>query len=157
VLQLYGYHKKEMDIDGQTIHFIDLTQIKTVNKNQIVLNPRALKIWTAYAQDDDKVFAIANATKSSKHIKDICEKAKLNRLVEIVKIQNTKVSRSAVPLFQAISYHMSRNTAITTQLQKLPAALVMQNAGIKKMETLMGYNRDQVKDRLLQTLKATSK
>lgn len=153
VLQLLPVHKIERVIKGQTIHVLDLTQIKTTHGNILALSDYALQIWQQYAKDPKKkVFQISYSQTANDKLKDIFEKAELNRKCEIVRTQGNKVFRTIEPLHNVISFHMSRNTAITFQLSELSPATVMQNAGIKKLETVLRYYRDDEEKRMLDTL-----
>ncbi len=158
VTALYPHHRKTRNINGTTIHYLDLTQEKTTHVNTLALSEFALMLWVRNcAASDVKVFRCSSGPTVSKRLKDIFADAKLNRKVEIARTQGNKVIREILPLSEAISFHMSRNTAISNQLVHLSPATVMENAGIRKMETLMKYNKDHEDRRFLDTLTVQNK
>lgn len=143
IAQLYPGHLLLLPDGDDVLPVLDLTQIKTVNSNTIALTDHALQLWNKNVRDNrTKVFRIGSSKSASELLKKYFKKAKLNRKCEIVRTQGNKVERKIVPLYDAITFHMSRNTAITTQLSVMPHAYVMENAGIKKVDTLLGYYRD---------------
>lgn len=155
VIQLYPVHKKDITTKTGKFSILDLTQEKTINANTIALTDYAQQLWMQNATDKDTpVFQILSTNYATPVIKDLCKAAKLNREVEIVRTQNSAITRTVMPLHKAIGFHMARNTAITSQLSKLAPAYVMDNAGIKKMETLMGYYRDDDMARYKKTMEA---
>lgn len=158
VTALYPHHRKTREIQGTTIHYLDLTQEKTTHVNTLALSEFALMLWVRNCgAADKKVFRCSSGPTVSRRLKDIFTDAKLTRKVEIVRTQGNKVVREIVPISAAISFHMSRNTAISNQLVHLSPATVMENAGIRKMETLMKYNKDHEDRRFMETLAVQNK
>lgn len=154
VVQLLPEHCTVRNIKGQDVHILDLTQIKTTHENSIALSNYALIVWKRNAiNKKQRVFPINSSTVAGRYLRDMFEKTlKLNRSVEIVRTQGNNVFREMVPLHKAISFHMARNTAITFQLSHLSPATVMQNAGMKKLDTVLRYYRDDQDRRMLETL-----
>lgn len=159
VTQLRPAHKTERVVAGQTIHILDLTQVKTSHANSIALSDYALSLWNKYATGNKyRLFPIQHPQTANDRLKEIFEhNVKLTRMVEIVRTKGSNTEREVLPLYKVISFHMSRNTAITFQLAHLSPAVVMQNAGIKKLETVLRYNRDDEERRMLETLQIQNK
>jgi hypothetical protein len=159
IKELYPSHRHNIPVgDGKTIPILDLTQVKTTHLNTLPLTDKALEIWNRRATDPNSaVFPLMNSQTASEVLKVLCKRAGLNRKVEIVREQGKDVFKETKELHEVISYHMSRNTAITNQLSILPPPLVMKNAGIKKMETVMRYFRDDEINRLQKSRDAMNK
>lgn len=158
LLQLWPHHRLDIPIKTGKASILDLTQIKTTNYNTVPLDDIALEIWSRRAIDPmQKIFMVPTNLDVNEILRKLFVRAKINRVIEKVRVQGNDVIRESKPFYEVVSFHMSRNTAITEQLTKLPPSIVKQNAGIKKMDTLMRYNRDNQTVRAELTLEAMNK
>jgi hypothetical protein len=155
IYELYPHHKTDYPHKGKKIPILDLSQVKTTHLNTLALTDRALEIWNRNATGKAKrVFDFKHSQSANQVLKDICKDLKLTRQCEIITTIGNKVVKETKPLYELISYHMSRNTSVTNQLSKMPPAIVMKNTGIKKVETVMGYFKDDQAARFLTSLDA---
>jgi len=84
--------------------------------------------------------------KLNKHIKTICEKAKIDNLIMGKKVNKlTKRNEKKLrPKFEYISSHTGRRTFATLHYSKIPTPIIMKVTGHKKESTFLEYiNQDQ--------------
>jgi len=165
IAQLKPFHFSEITIPGsdnkpRKVAVLDITQIKTTNENSIPLIDKAVAIWKRYKTKDFNapIFKDLSYSQSANRVlKLIFKEAGLDRPCNVVHIKGNERSEVLRPLHRIITFHMSRNTAITNQLAKLSIEFVMNNAGIRSYKTAKGYARDDKEKRFLETINAYDK
>lgn len=124
----------------------DLTiEIKQKKINQSIKIPVLPKVREIYEIGFPYKISIQ---KLNKHIKTICEKAKINTLV-MGKKRNKETNRNEKklrPKFEYISSHTGRRTFATIHYGKIPTPILMKVTGHKKESTFLKYiNQDEDK------------
>lgn len=124
---------REMIVDN----YMKIRREKTGTILNIPIIPEALEILKKHNYQ----LPCISDNKGNQNLKQAFKILGLNRIVRKSKKYNThKTEDSFVPLYQEISWHKSRKTAITTAIKKgIPHEYVMALVGHKKHGTLMKY------------------
>ncbi|MBA4301284.1 MAG: integrase [Cyclobacterium sp.] len=109
----YDQFKRE-HIKGQTIQ---LTMKKGSKLWEIPLNPDSLSILEKYKDLAEPLPKISNA-KLSKYIKEVCEVAKINEPIEIVRYKGAEPIREVFKKHRLVSAHTGRKTFCTLSLER---------------------------------------
>jgi integrase len=134
--------------------------MKTDNENNMPLSDKACKIVDRYKAITPKgpMFKQHHSQSASKVLKKVFEDLKLSRPCEVITMQGAKRTKEIVPLHDAISFHMARNTYITRLLSSnVPAAFVQHNVGHSDIKITMGYFRNDDVARWKETLMVLNK
>lgn len=154
IIQLQGAHIKSYVSSTGLLKFIDLSNIKTDNMNNMPLSDAAIKIIEKYVKPTGHLFTFHYSQSASKALKAIFLKLDLARPCEIVTKQGAKTTREILPLHNIISFHTARNTYITRLLSANVAPVFVQgNAGHADIKTTMSYFRNDDITRWQETLK----
>lgn len=108
------YQFKREHIKGTTIQ---LTMKKGDKPWEIPLNPDSIAILEKYKELAEPLPKISNQ-KLSEYIKEVCEVAKINELVEIVRYKGAEPIRTIYPKHQLVSAHTGRKTFCTLSLER---------------------------------------
>lgn len=123
---------REMTINDE----IKIWREKTGTNLKIPLIPEAVEILKKH---NYKLPCISD-NKGNEKLKIAFKKLGMNRIVRISKKYNNNVVDRFVPLYEIISWHKSRKTAITSAIKKgIPHVVVMKLSGHTKFETFMKY------------------
>ena len=124
---------KEMIVDG----YIKIRREKTEMILNIPLIPQALEILKKH---NYKLPCISD-NKGNENLKKAFKILGLNRTIrKTKKINSNKPVDRFIPLYEEISWHKSRKTAITTAIKKgIPHEIVMELSGHTKYETFKMY------------------
>lgn len=109
----YDQFKRD-HIKGQTIQ---LTMKKGSKQWEIPLNPDSISILEKYKDLAEPLPKISNA-KLSKYIKEVCEVAKINEPIEIVRYKGAEPIREVFPKHRLVSAHTGRKTFCTLSLER---------------------------------------
>lgn len=109
----YDQFKRE-HIKGQTIQ---LTMKKGSKLWEIPLNPDSIRILEKYKELSEPLPKISNP-KLSKYIKEICEVAKINEPIEIVRYKGAEPIREVFLKHRLVSAHTGRKTFCTLSLER---------------------------------------
>lgn len=109
----YDQFKRD-HVKGQTIQ---LTMKKGSKQWEIPLNPDSISILEKYKDLAEPLPKISNP-KLSKYIKEICEIAKINEPIEIVRYKGAEPIREVFPKHQLVSAHTGRKTFCTLSLER---------------------------------------
>ncbi|WP_154859238.1 site-specific integrase [Cyclobacterium xiamenense] len=109
----YAQFKRE-HIKG---HTIQLTMKKGSKPWEIPLNPISMEILEKYSDLAYPLPKISNQ-KLSKYIKEVCEVAKINEPVEIVRFRGAEELKQVFPKHQLVSAHTGRKTFCTLSLER---------------------------------------
>ncbi len=160
IMQLSSHHLKSQVLpEGEIIRYIDLSNVKGSDMNNMPLSDHGAAIVDKYNVDPDKhLFQFHYSQTASKTLKVIFENAKLTRICEVITIQGSKTNRETFPLHEVISFHTGRNTYITRLLRGNVAPVhVQRNAGHSDIKMTMGYFRTDDIIRFQETLKVLNK
>lgn len=109
----YDQFKRE-HIKGTTIQ---MTMKKGSKPWEIPLNPDSLSILEKYRDLAEPLPKISNP-KLSKYIKEVCEVAKINEQVEIVRYKGAEPIKEIFPKHKLVSAHTGRKTFCTLSLER---------------------------------------
>jgi integrase len=109
----YDQFKRE-HIKGSTIQ---LTMKKGQKPWEIPLNPDSLYVLEKYKDLGEPLPKISNQ-KLSKYIKEVCEVAKINETIEIVRYKGAEPIRQVFPKHELVSAHTGRKTFCTLSLER---------------------------------------
>jgi integrase len=109
----YDQFKRE-HIKGSTIQ---LTMKKGQKPWEIPLNPDSLYVLEKYKNLAEPLPKISNQ-KLSKYIKEVCEVAKINESIEIVRYKGAEPIRQVFPKHELVSAHTGRKTFCTLSLER---------------------------------------
>lgn len=117
---------------------IKLTVTKTKRELFIPLTPYANAILEKYSALLRPLPIISNQ-KMNDHLKNLCERAKINSPVQIVRFRGNRREENTYPKFELISVHTGRKTFATLSLEKgMSAEEVMEIGG---WETYASFQR----------------
>lgn len=124
--------RKEM-IQGD---FLVLSRGKTGKNLEIPLITEAINILKKHNYN----LPCISDNKGNEHLKVAFKKLGLDRNVRITSRRNNTYKDIYKPLYEEISWHKSRKTAITTAIRKgIPIPLVMELSGHSRYETMKRY------------------
>tara|TARA_R110002096_G_scaffold63797_4_gene156177 strand:- start:988 stop:2274 length:1287 start_codon:yes stop_codon:yes gene_type:complete len=109
----YAQFKRE-HIKGQTIQ---LTMKKGSKPWEIPLNSTSIEILEKYKDLTEPIPKISNQ-KLSKYIKEVCEVAKINEPIEIVRFKGAQPFSNIFPKHKLVSAHTGRKTFCTLSLER---------------------------------------
>ncbi|MCS5491768.1 site-specific integrase [Algoriphagus limi] len=109
----YAQFKRE-HIKGNTIR---LTMKKGNKPWEIPLNPESIAILEKYQDMAEPLPKISNQ-KLSKYIREVCEVAKINEPIEIIRYRGSEPIVNIYPKHQLISSHTGRKTFCTLSLER---------------------------------------
>ena len=112
---------------------------KTHQIIEIPLNSFALAILEKYREFPKPLPVISNQ-KMNKYLKDLCEEAKINDLVKVVKYKGTERLETVYEKFKVIGTHTARRTFISLSLQKgMKADVIMAITGHTTYRMMQKY------------------
>jgi integrase len=118
---------------------IDLTAVKTSHKTKIPLNPYSRAILKKYEGDICPLPVISNQ-RSNEHLGKICDWARINTPVEIVRKHGAQRIATVYPKYELIRMHCGRKTFATLSLEKgMPAEQIMKIGGWKDYKSFKRY------------------
>jgi integrase len=123
---------------------------KTEKSNIIPLNPYSRKILERYENKTlNKCLPVVSEQKTNEYLKDLFKKVELNRKVQKINFQGAKKIKVTIPLYEAITFHISKKTFMTNFLAKGGSLLTaMAITGNKDFKTARRYYK------VVDTLKA---
>lgn len=120
---------------------IRLTMHKTDRLQVVPLNKYSTAILNRYKNDELPLPVISNQ-KLNDYIKEVCQQAKLNEPIEVVRFYGSKRVPETKMKWELISMHKARKTFITLSIEKgMSLSDTMETAGIKDYKTLRRYNK----------------
>ena len=138
IIDLKAIDKKMVNGD-----FLILRRKKTGKILEIPLLEQAKEILIKY---DYKLPCISD-NKGNEHLKTAFRQLGLDRSVRITRKIGKETYDDYKPLYEVISWHKGRKTAITTALKRgIPIELVMQLSGHSKYETMKKYSAQASKE-----------
>lgn len=118
---------------------IRLTVTKTRQKLTVPLNPYSQSILDKYATIHQPLPVISNQ-KMNEYLKELCEKAKINDPVQIVRFRGARREEKTYPKYELIRVHTGRKTFATLSLEKgMSAEEVMKIGGWKSYASFARY------------------
>lgn len=129
---------KREDIDGATWK---LRTQKTHQSLEIPLSGYAISILAKYLDFPQPLPVISNQ-KANKYIKELCQKAKINEPVKIIKYKGKERVEEVLPKHQTIGTHTARRTFISLSLRKgMKPDVIMAITGHKTYRMMQRYLR----------------
>ena len=127
---------QRVDIVGSTWK---LRTQKTRDIIEIPLNNYALGILAKY-KDWEKPLPIISNQKVNKYLKDLCELAKIDTPIKIVKYQGTERKEKTYKKFEVVSSHTARRTFISLSLERgMKPDVIMAITGHKTYKMMQKY------------------
>lgn len=134
--------------------FIKLTITKTKTNQVIPLSKKAEFYINKYkSESSEHVFPVASGQKFNEYIKIVCERAKIDELIEKVRFSGPKQIIEESPKHKLISAHTARKTFVTLSLELgMKAEEIMPITGHKDYKSFKRYvnlTEKRAKDALL--------
>ena len=127
---------QRVDIVGSTWK---LRTQKTRDIIEIPLNNYALGILAKYSNWEKPLPIISNQ-KVNKYLKDLCELAKIDTPIKIVKYQGTERKEKTYKKFEVVSSHTARRTFISLSLERgMKPDVIMAITGHKTYKMMQKY------------------
>lgn len=118
---------------------IRLTVTKTKEQLLIPLNPYSYAILEKYAEMAKPIPVISNV-KMNEYIKELCELAKINDPVQIVRFRGALREEETFPKYELISFHTGRKTMATLSMEKgMSAEEIMKIGGWRSYSSFKRY------------------
>jgi site-specific recombinase XerD len=128
-------HYKQTE-DGATL---EIVQKKTTDQVIIPLNPEAKAIVLELLDKEDPTHTISQQ-KLNNYVKELCELAGINELIELVEKRGEKIETKVKPKFELITTHTGRRTFATNLVNKgAPVSVVMALTGHKTERSFWQY------------------
>lgn len=143
--------KRHLIPKGESFYMVDFVTQKRKKPVTAHVNELAIDIVKRYNKDldklkpNEKVFKkVPDSTNATHVIKWICEKAKLERKVEVSKAKGDKVKNTTKPFYAVISTHVARHN--------FASYFMMNNGDIYKLSKILGHSSVKTTERYLQTI-----
>jgi len=120
-------------------NFWHLRIVKTRDILKVPLNEYAKEILNKYAENDKPLPIISNQ-KTNEYLKTVCEKAKINDRISIVRYRGSEQIEETFSKYEMVSTHTARRTFVTLSLEKgMRPETVMEITGHKDYKTFKKY------------------
>lgn len=120
--------------------FINLTTIKTQEKNNIPLNSLALDILNKYSDGCIKSLPTISNQKMNEHLKELGKLAGFTRPVLQVRFRGAMRLEKSIPLHEVLTTHVARKTFITNSIYLgMNSEAVMEITGQKTRKAYKRY------------------
>ncbi|HET6991233.1 MAG TPA: site-specific integrase, partial [Bacteroidia bacterium] len=120
--------------------FINITTIKTQEKNSIPLNDFAKAILKKYSARKDKCLPVISNQKMNDQLKKLGEAAEINRTVSQVRFQGAKRIQKSFPFYKIMTTHIARKTFITNSIfLGMSSEAIMEISGQKTRKAYKRY------------------
>jgi integrase len=160
IILICPIHFTKVIVDRKPIDILDLTQFKGTKSNTVPLSKEAMSIYGRRKAkvETQKIFPISYSQSISRVLKAIFIDAGIDRQCEVITVKGSETTRETMPLHDLISFHMGRNTYITSLLAKgMPTVYVKDNVGHADIRTTMSYSKQSDMHRWVETLKVQNK
>lgn len=121
--------------------FLRITSIKTKSSVSVPISKRAKELIDKYYNvNNDLLFPVPSNQKFNDYIKQVCELAGLNEMIEKVRFRGSERLVEVLPKFEFISAHTGRKTFVTLSLELgMKAEEVMPITGHKDYKSFKRY------------------
>src|SRR5665647_279896 len=122
--------------------FIEIKTEKTRESLKIPLNQHARNLLKKYGSENEErpLPPTISNQKTNEYLKELCEIAEIDELIEIEKFSGSKKIIIKKPKYNFVTTHTARRTFVTLSLEKgIRAEVVMDITGHKKYQTFKRY------------------
>ena len=120
--------------------FINITTIKTQEKNSIPLNDFAKAILKKHSGTKNKCLPVLSNQKMNDHLKELGKLAEINRMVSQVRFQGAKRIQKSFPFYKIMTTHIARKTFITNSIfLGMSSEAIMEISGQKTRKAYKRY------------------